>query len=65
MDDPEAFRQGRTVREWAAFESVCGSTFAFHPKDGALAAAAKLAQRAGAWDPIWQRVSELLCGRSG
>lgn len=58
MDDPEAFRQARSAQEWAAFESVCRSTFAFQPKDGALAAAAKLAQRTGAWDPIWQRFCE-------
>ena len=58
MDGPEAFREARSSQEWTAFESVCRSTFAFQPKDGALAAAAKLAQRAGAWDPIWQRFCE-------
>ena len=58
VDGAEAFREARNAQEWAAFESVCRSTFAFQPKDGALAAAAKLAQRTGAWDPIWQRFCE-------
>ncbi len=58
IDEPEAFRQARGEPEWAAFESVCRSTFAFQPKDGALAAAGKLAQRSGAWEPIWQRYCE-------
>ena len=58
MDGPEAFRETRSSQEWAAFESVCRSTFAFQPKDGVLAAAAKLAQRTGAWNPIWQRFCE-------
>lgn len=58
MDEPEGFRQARSPQEWAAFESVCRATFAFQPKDGALAAAEKLAQGAGAWDSIWQRFCE-------
>lgn len=58
IDSPSAFRASRTENEWAAFASVCKAHFAFHPKEGELAAAAKLATRVGPWALAWQRYAE-------
>lgn len=58
MDAPGAFRNARDANEWAAFENVCQSQFAFRPQDGELAAAGCLAGCAGPWALIWQRYCE-------
>src|SRR5690606_36825804 len=47
MDAPAAFREARNDSAWAAFQRVCQAQFAFQPKEGELAAAAKLAARKG------------------
>lgn len=58
MDAPAAFRAVRDDNAWAAFLRVCQAQFAFHPKDGELAAAAKLAGRTGTWQLVWERFAE-------
>lgn len=58
MDAPSAFREVRDNNAWAAFKRVCKAQFAFKPDDGELAAAAKLATRAGPWSLVWQRYVE-------
>lgn len=58
MDAPVEFRAARDDSAWAAFSRVCQTQFAFQPKDGELAAAAKLAARTGPWALVWQRFAE-------
>jgi hypothetical protein len=58
MDSPAAFRAARNDNAWPAFARVCQAQFAFSPKDGELAAAAKLATRTGPWSLVWQRFAE-------
>ncbi|WP_225591895.1 BREX-1 system phosphatase PglZ type B [Stenotrophomonas sp. STM01] len=58
MDAPAAFRAARDENAWAAFLRVCQAQFAFQPKDGELAAAAKLAARTGTWQLVWERFAE-------
>lgn len=58
MDAPDVFRNARDVNEWAAFENICRSQFAFKLRDGELEAAERLANRAGPWELIWQRYCE-------
>jgi len=58
MDAPAEFRAARDDNAWAAFVRVCQAQFAFQPKEGELAAAAKLAARSGPWALVWQRFAE-------
>ncbi|ODU42539.1 BREX-1 system phosphatase PglZ type B [uncultured Aquimonas sp.] len=58
LDNPAGFRASRQGNAWSAFESVCKAQFAFHPKEGELAAAAKLATRSGPWALAWDRYAE-------
>jgi hypothetical protein len=58
INNPAAYRASRTDHEWAAFTSVCKTQFAFHPQDGELVAATRLATRTGPWTLIWQRYAE-------
>ena len=58
LNDPQTFEQARSGHELAAFENVCRSQFGFKLSDGALAAAARLAEREGPWALIWQRYGE-------
>jgi hypothetical protein len=58
LDNPAGFREVRQGNAWSAFESVCKAQFAFHPREGELAAAAKLATRSGPWALAWDRFAE-------
>lgn len=59
LDDEPSFRNQRTPEAWHAFVEVSKSRFAFNPeKQGVIAAAQLLANRAGAWKLVWDRFSE-------
>lgn len=58
MDAPAEFRAARDDNAWAAFLRVCQAQFAFQPKEGELAAAARLAARTGPWALVWERFAE-------
>lgn len=59
LDQGDAFKAGREEGQWKAFVELCKSQFAFNPeKEGYLAGAAKLANRGGAWHPVWERFCE-------
>lgn len=55
----EEFVQKKSGSEWNAFNAVCKSKFGFTPKtEGQLAAAEKLAEHNGVWQPVWERYRE-------
>ena len=55
----DAYVQKKSESEWNAFNAVCKSKFGFTPQaEGQLAAAEKLAEHNGAWQPIWERYRE-------
>lgn len=55
MSDPELVRGRWTRAHWAAFCSICHSTYGLDPEvDGALAAAEAMSDRSGAWERVWQ-----------
>lgn len=55
MNDPAKQRAAWDSARWGIFVERCRKDYGFHPeKDGELAAAEKLAGRAGAWANIWQ-----------
>ena len=59
IDQSDAFQVNRGENEWKAFVEVCKSLLAFNPqKEGALAAAAKLAAHEGSWSAVWERFCE-------
>ena len=59
IDLGDSFRAARDENEWRAFLQVCHSQLGFNPdKSGQLAAAEKLAERKGAWSPVWSRYCE-------
>lgn len=58
MDAPATFRGSRDANTWEAFVHVCKAQFAFQITDGELAAAARLADRTGPWELVWQRYAE-------
>ena len=59
IDAESVFKSSRDENEWKAFVALIESKFNFNPqKEGVLAAAAKLAEREGAWTAVWERFSE-------
>lgn len=55
MSDPELTRGRWGTEHWAAFRSICKSTYGFDPEAaGALGAAETMAHRSGAWERVWQ-----------
>ncbi len=59
LDRGEEFKKSRAADEWDAFKQICQRDYGFNPEtDGALRAAALLAQRAGAWAQVWERFAE-------
>ncbi len=59
LDQENAFQEKRDDNEWRAFVEICKSQFAFSPEEGGvLVGAAKLAEHAGPWQPVWERFCE-------
>jgi len=59
LDQGDAYRESRSENEWRAFVAICKSRLAFNPqKEGLLSGAGQLAERQGAWQPVWERFCE-------
>lgn len=59
MSDPEGARAAMETARWTAFRSICRDGYGFDPEtEGALTAAAKLGERNGDWETVWNRYAQ-------
>ncbi|MGI8624067.1 MAG: BREX-1 system phosphatase PglZ type B [Solirubrobacteraceae bacterium] len=59
MSDPEGERAAMDAARWTAFRSICREGYGFDPEtEGALTAAAKLGERNGDWETVWNRYAQ-------
>ncbi len=59
MSDPEGERAVMDTARWTAFRSICREGYGFDPEaEGALTAAAKLGERNGDWETVWNRYTQ-------
>ncbi|TAG35264.1 MAG: BREX-1 system phosphatase PglZ type B [Polaromonas sp.] len=59
LDDPAGTQSQWAGARWTVFSNRCNKDFGFNPQtDGVLTAAEKLAERRGAWLPVWELYRE-------